>query len=143
MIKTSKFDIYIESICQKANRKLNALIRTANYMELPKRRIVMNAVFKSQFNYCPAIWMFHSRALNNKINRLHERFLRVIYNDKLSNFVELLHKDNSASINHNNIHALAKEMYKVVNGMSPEIINEVFKHKSNSHYFTIFSKFSS
>ena len=37
--------------------------------------------------------MFHSRTLNNKINRLHERCLRIIYNDKLSNFEELLHKD--------------------------------------------------
>ena len=49
-----KFDIHVESICQKINRKVNALARIANYMELPKRR-------KAQFNYCPAIWMFHSR----------------------------------------------------------------------------------
>ena len=80
-------------------------------MELPKRRILMNAFFKSQFNYFPAIWMFHSCTLNNKINRLHERCLRTIYNNKLSNFEELLHKYNSVSINHNNIHALALEMY--------------------------------
>ena len=50
----------------------------------------MNAFLKSQFNYCPAIWIFHSRALQNKINRLHEICLRIIYNDKLSNFEELL-----------------------------------------------------
>ena len=80
-------------------------------MELPKRRILMNAFFKSQFNYFPAIWMFHSCTLNNKINRLHECCLRTIYNNKLSNFEELLHKYNSVSINHNNIHALALEMY--------------------------------
>ena len=78
--------------------------------------------------------MFHSRALINKINRLHERCLRIIHNDKLSNFEQILHKDNSVSIHHNNIHALAIEMYKVVNGMSPEIMNEVFKQRSNSHY---------
>ena len=52
-------------------------------MELPKRRILMNAFFKAQFNYCPIIWMFHSCCLNNKINRLHERCLRMIYNDKI------------------------------------------------------------
>ena len=69
----------------------------------------MNAFFKCQSNYCPVIWMFHSRTLNNKINRLHERCLRIIYNDKLSNFEELLHKDNFVSIHHNNIHALAIE----------------------------------
>ena len=78
--------------------------------------------------------MFHSRTLNNKINRLHEYCLRIIYNDKLSNFEELLYKDNSASIYHNNSHALAIEMVKVVNGMSPEILNEVFKQQSNLHY---------
>ena len=74
--KNLKFDMHVESICQKANRKLNALARIANYMELPKRRILLNAFFKSQFNYCPAIWMFPSCTLNNKINRLHERCLR-------------------------------------------------------------------
>ena len=42
--------------------------------------------------------------------------------NKLSNFEEPLHKDNSVSIHHNNIHALAIEMYKVVNGRSPEIM---------------------
>ena len=105
-----------------------------NYMELPKRRILMNAFFKAQFNYCPIVWMFHSRSLNNKINRLHERCLRIIYNDKRSSFEELLIKDNSVSVHHNNIHTLAIEMYKVVNGISPEIMNDVFKVRNETHY---------
>ena len=129
-----KFDIHVESIYQKLNRKLNALGRITNYMELPKRRTLLNAFFKSQFNYCPTIWMFHNRSLNNKINRLHERCLRIIYNDKHSNFEELLNKDSSVSIHHNNLHALAIEMYKVANSMSTEIPNEVFKLKGNPHY---------
>ena len=129
-----KFDIHVESIHLKTKRKLNALGGITNYMELPKRRILMNAFFKSQFNYCPTIWMFHNRSLNNKINRLHERCLRIIYNDKHSNFEELLNKNNSVSIHDNNVHALAIEMYKVANSMSPEIMNEVFKLKGNPHY---------
>ena len=128
-----KFDIHVETICKKAHRKLSALSRITNYMELPKRRILMNAFFKAQFNYCPIIWMFHSRCLNNKINRLHERCLRMIYNDKISNFEELLNKDNSVSIHHSNIHALAIEMYKVANDMSPDIMNEVFKLRNTLH----------
>ena len=70
-----KFDVHVGNICQKANRKINALARLTNYMELPKRRLLLNAFFKAQFNYCPVVWMFHSRSLNNKINRLHERCL--------------------------------------------------------------------
>ena len=129
-----KFDVYVETICKKAHRKLSALSRITNYMELPKRRILMNAFFKAQFNYCPIIWMFHSCCLNNKINRLHGRCLRMIYNDKISNFEELLNKDNSVSIHHSIIHALAIEMYKVANDMSPEIMNEVFKSRNTPHY---------
>ena len=63
-----KFDIHVESICPKANRKVNVLARIANYMELHKRTILMNLFLKVQFHYFPAIWMFHDRALNDKIN---------------------------------------------------------------------------
>ena len=80
--KKLKFEKHIITICQKANRELNALARLTPYMELGKRRMLMNAFFNSQFNYCPVIWMRHSRALNNKLNRLHERCLRIIYNEK-------------------------------------------------------------
>ena len=76
-------------------------------MELPERSILMNAFFKVQFNYCPIIRMFHSRSLNNKINKLHEPCLRIIHNDKNSNFEELPNKGNSVSTHYNNIYALA------------------------------------
>ena len=128
-----KFDIHVETICKKPYRKLSALSRIANYMELPKRHILMNAFCKAQFNYCPITWMFHSRCLNNKINRVHERCLRMIYNDKISSFEELLKKDNSVSIHHNNIHTLAIEMYEVANDRSSDIMNNVFKLKNTPH----------
>ena len=57
----------------------------------------------------------------------------MIFNDKHSNFEELLVKDDSVSIHHNNIHTLAIEMYKVVNGMSPEIINDILKLREITH----------
>ena len=76
----------------------------------------MNAFFKFQFSYCPLSWMSHSRTLNNKINRLHERCLRIIYNDNTSSFTDLLVIDNSVSMHRRNIQVLATELYKFVNG---------------------------
>ena len=67
-------------------------------MDLSKRRILLNAFFISQFSYCPLVWMFHGRGKNNKVNRIHERGLPIIYNDKKSTFYELLEKDGSVSI---------------------------------------------
>ena len=103
-------------------------------MDLPKRRILMNALLKSQFSYCPVTGMFYSCSLDNKINKLHERCLRIAYNDKKSNFEELLIKDNSISIHHRNIQTIATEMYKFANRMSPEITNEIFQLREINHY---------
>ena len=78
----------------------------------------MKALVESQFGYCPLIWMFHSRGLNNKINRVHERALRITYKDKSSTFQELLEKDSAVSIHHRSIQKLAIEIYKVLHGFS-------------------------
>ena len=78
--------------------------------------------------------MCHSRTNNNKINSLHERCFIIVYNDKQSSFNELLEKDGSVSIHMRNIQILATEMYKLVNNLSPPIMNRVFKLNSNSRY---------
>ena len=57
----------------------------------------------SQFSYCPLIWMCHSRKINNQINNLPERALRLVCNDKSSSFRELLEKDKSVTIHERNI----------------------------------------
>ena len=127
------FDEHITNLCKKGNRKLHALSRITPYMNFSKRRILLNAFFKSQFNYCPLVWMCHSRANNNKINRLHERCLRVIYSDKQSSFQTLLEKDGSASIHNRNLQFLATEMYKVKNNLSPSIIAELLEQRNENY----------
>ena len=93
------FDKHINNLCKNAGAKLNALARIASYMDIKKCRMIMKAFITSQFSYCPLIWIFHSRALNNKINTIHERSLIITYNDRASTFEELLRKDNSVHIN--------------------------------------------
>ena len=87
-----------------------------------------------QFNYCPLIWMCHNRTYCNKINRFHERCLRLIYNDKRSSFEDLLEKDNCVSKHHKNLQALAIEMFKIHTKTSPEIMKEVFLVKEKGNY---------
>ena len=103
-------------------------------MDLLKERILMNGLFDSQFNYCPLIWMCHSRKLYHKINPSHEKCLRIIYNDKISSFEELLFKDGSVSMHHRNLQKRVIEIYKVINRLCPEIMNEVFQFPIQNHY---------
>ena len=62
-----KFNSYIEIICKKASQKLNALSRLCAIIPFYRRKMLMQAFFKSQFSYCPLVWMCHSRHINNKI----------------------------------------------------------------------------
>ena len=93
----------------------------------------MNSFFKSQFSYCLLVWMCHSRTINNKINQLHERCLRVIYNGKILSFNELLEGDGSVPIDNRNLHILATEMFKVYKNIAPAIFTEIF-NKPNTNY---------
>ena len=66
--------------------------------------------------------MCHSRTLNNKMNRIQERALRIVYNDYKSNFKELLERDHSFTVHERNIKYLAIEAFEVRNGLSPVIM---------------------
>ena len=75
--------------------------------------------------------MCHSRTLNNRINNIHLRALRIVYQDKQSIFEELLQKENSVSVHMKNLQYLATEIFKVKNGLSPITMNEVFNFQEN------------
>ena len=86
------------------------------------------------FSYSPLTWMMHSRKLNSKINRLHERCLRVTYNDGLCSFEELLERDSSVSVHNRNIQCLAVELYKVFMDICPDIMKDIFPLSTSSNY---------
>ena len=87
----------------------------------------------SQFNYFPLTWICHSRAKNNKINSLQERCLWIVYQDKASTFEQLLEKDSSVSLHTRNLRFLALEMFKVVKGLAPTIINDLLPLKETNN----------
>ena len=62
------------------------------------------------------------RSLNNKTNRLHERCFHIVHNNKKPNFEELLERDGSVSIHYQIIRFLAIEMFKVLEGINPQIV---------------------
>ena len=85
-------------------------------------RLLIKSFVDSQFSYCPLIWMFCSRSLNNKISKLQEKALRILCKDYDSSFEDLLEKDNSDKIHDRNIKLLAKEVYKVENNILPNVL---------------------
>ena len=79
--------------------------------------------------------MCHSRVLNSKTNNPQERTLRIVYQDKKSNFETLLKCKKSASIRMDNLQYLSTEVFNVKIGLSPKIIKQILyfqEHETSS-----------
>ena len=108
-------------------------MRIRKYLDFKKIRILFKGFFEAQFKYCSLTCMFYSRSTNRRINHLHERALRLIYDDYELTFKELLEKDWSFTIDHYNIQTLCTELYKIYHIVSQTIFSDLFRWNINSY----------
>ena len=69
--------------------------------------MIIKAFVAFKVGYCPLIWVFNISKLNSQVNKLHEKTLRIVYQDYASSFTELLEKDNSTTLHNTNMQLLA------------------------------------
>ena len=120
-------------MCRKAGQKLSALSRISPYLETDKKELLFKSMVKSQFNYCPLVWMFCSRNASNLINKIQERSLRLITNDKTSTFEHLLQANNEITTHQRNLQVLMVEVFKIINGFAPPVMEDFFLFSENTH----------
>ena len=77
--------------------------------------------------------MLFNRTLNNRINKLQESALGILYKDDISTFERLLTKDESVTMHGRNMKRLVTEMYKVKHNIFSCPIAE-FVTKRNMHH---------
>ena len=82
---------------------------------------MFKSIIKSQFSYCPLIWMFCSRRSNSLVSSVHERALRIVSDDNNSSYSELVMTKKEHTIHQQNIDVLMKEIYKFENNLSPPL----------------------
>ena len=103
-------------------------------MNINKLRVLMKAFIASQFSYCPLVCMFHSRTMDNRINTLQEKALRLVHTNKPNfSFDDLLKEDKSVKIHQKNLQILATEIYKVKNNLGPKIMAHIFHFVEKSY----------
>ena len=120
------FNAHINTVCKEACRKLNGLIRIAKYLNKNQKKMLINALFYSHFNYCPLIWMFSSKASNDKIERLHKRVLQIIESDFTATYENIIAIDESITIHKQNLQFLMTEIYKTLRDLNPPCMTENF-----------------
>ena len=137
------FESHITSLCKKSGQKLSTLARINHYLTPDQKSLLLNSVVKSQFSYCPLIWMFTSRYLNNALNSIHERALRLIYNDYELPFDRILENTKQKSIHRKNIESLAIEIYKFQAVLTPPITSDLFATRENNYNIINFQELES
>ena len=116
IIDKLNFKSHISELCKKSSQKIGALCRLSSYLNhYKKKKTTFNSIIKSQFNYCPLVWMFCSWTSNNMINKLHNRSFRIVLNDYSSDFNKLLEKINDICNHHRNIQTMLTEGFKMKN----------------------------
>ena len=97
--KALSFKQNVENLCKNAGSKLTALARLVRILSMEKKKILMTTFIEAKFSHCPLVWMYcHCRKLNNRINLIHERGHKMVYEDYISTFEELLQKDGMESV---------------------------------------------
>ena len=73
--------------------------------------------------------MFTNKSSLNKLENIQKRALRFVCNDFVSNYSELLEKCGSQGVKFMTLRCMAIEVYKCVNNMNPQYLNEMFTLK--------------
>ena len=121
------FEENLSKVCDRTSQKLTALPRISSYMKINQRKRIMRAFIGSQFGYCPLVCFFCSGKINNRMNRIQERALRIVYKDYVSTFAQLLEKDSSVTFHIRQLQVLATEILKARNNLSPPIVQNIFR----------------
>ena len=123
----------ISNICKTANQKLNALFRVSANMNSYKCTLLINSFIKSHFSCCPLIW-------TKKVNKIQERYLRLMTNNYELSDKELLDLTNEISPQQRCLNSLMTEVYKSLNGLSPDMndILAVSKHRYSTRHYNLF-----
>ena len=72
---------HVKHLSKKASQIIWALSCLINYLYDSEKKMIFNALIKSQFSYCPLVWMFYSRQTNIMIKKIQETALRIALND--------------------------------------------------------------
>ena len=130
-----KFDDHVTEICKKASKKLSVLKRLGRFLTKQGKLVIYNSFIASNFSYCPLAWHFCSIASTNKLEKVQERALRFINNDYSSSLKKLLSQTKTEPLHVKRLKLMACEVFKMVNKLSPEYIQDMISIKTSTYNF--------
>ena len=103
--------------------------------------MIFNALIKSQFSFCPLVWMLCSKQSNNMINKILERALRIVLNDHISDFETMPRNTYDITIRHRKIQTLTSELFKMKYDLAPSVMDSMLNRRTICYNFKHLQEF--
>ena len=120
------FDDHISSLCLRVSHQINGLRRITKYMTIENRISIYNAFLSANFTYCNTVWHFCSNRSLFMLEKVNKKALRVVLNDYVSTYRDLLDKVSKPTLYVARLKAIAIEAYKCYVNENPQYINSMF-----------------
>ena len=104
-------DIHISKTCKKVGQKLSELSQISAFIDLNKKQILFQSIFKAWISVCPLVRMFFPRKSNNFMNKIHEILLRIVTNDKNSIYKDLIKSNNQITVHERDFQILMTKFF--------------------------------
>ena len=75
---------------KKSGNVINVMNRLGSLLDRDCKMRIYDCFFLSNFNYCPLIYSMQNRINDKQIETLNKRMLRIVCNDRISSYNELL-----------------------------------------------------
>ena len=112
---------HVAKVCRKAAMQINIMKRLGKYLDFNVRLTIYGSFFLPKFNYCPLVYNSMYARNENTVEILNKRMLRVVSNDRLSTYSELLVKVKRTTMHCNRRKASAGPVFNVLHNLSPPL----------------------
>ena len=123
------FSEHVSNLCTKAARQLNSLARISRYIDETSRYMIYNSFVRSNFNFCPMVWHFCGIQNNEKLERIQERALRIVYGDYSSSYDDLLSHAKTHTLMVKRLRQMLFEAFKSIGKKNSNCLNDMFEIK--------------
>jgi hypothetical protein len=127
------FSPHISKICKMAANQLNSIKRLKKHFDIGTKKHLTKTFVLSQFNYCPLVWHFCGNGNIHKMEKIHERALRFVFEDYVSEYNDLLRRNGESTLYLKRVRIMAQEVYKAIHNQSPKYTQELLRER-NTRY---------
>ena len=123
------FSQHVSNLCTKAARQLNALARISRHIDETSRYMIYNSFVRSNFSFCPMVWHFCGIMNNEKLERIQERALKIVYGDCSSSYDELSSHAKTHALMVKCLRQMLFEAFKSIRKKNSNCLNDMFEVK--------------